>query len=159
MSDKKFEIFISDNFELIGKEEFPNESFLKRPDVFYDSRTMMISYNTDFSNFDWYYNYINSNATFAGKNPKAYPSYLLNLGFIPIVFLPSCCQSYSVLFQNAMDIKQLPYIKTKAYSFVTQHTDIDCVDAWMSKMDISRIFNIPIEQIKAVDIIRRILDE
>ena len=127
--------------------------------MFYDSRTRMLAYNTNFNNFDWYYNYINSNAIFASKNPGAYPSYLLNLGFIHIVFLPSCCQSYSVLFQNALDIKQLPYVKTRAYSFVTQHTDMDSVDAWMSKMDISRIFNIPIEEIRAVDIIRRILDE
>lgn len=159
MSEKKFEIFIADNFKLLGKEECPSESYLQRSDVYFDTRTMMVTHNADFSNLEWYYNYIETNAVFASKNPKAYPSYLLNLGFIPIVFLPSCCQSYSVLFQNAMDVKNLPYIKTKAFSFVMQHTDMDVVDIWMSKMDINRIFGIPIEQIRSVDVIRRILDE
>lgn len=152
-------VFIGDNFKLLGREELPSESYLNRADVLFDERTQMVTHNNNFNNLDWYYNYIETNATLAAKNPSAYPSYLLSLGFVPIVFTPSCCPStFATVLINRLDVNQLPYIKTKAYSFVTQHTEMDNLDAWMSKMDISRIFNVPVESIRSNDIIRRILN-
>lgn len=84
-------VYIAQNFLECGSEVLPDASYLERADVFYDIRTNMLVNNVDMLGMQWYYNYLESNARFAFKNPNAYPGYLLNLGYIPVVFLPSCC--------------------------------------------------------------------
>ncbi|MCM1219021.1 MAG: hypothetical protein NC548_31450 [Lachnospiraceae bacterium] len=149
---------ISQNFLEAGVEELPNASFLERPDVYYDMRNNMLSYNTDMSTLQWYLNYLESNARFASRNPSAYPGYLLNLGYIPVVFLPSCCSNYSVTMINKLDSMQLPYIKTAAYSFVVQRPAIDSLDAWVNKLDIENVLGIPMLEITSRKVVERIYD-
>lgn len=149
---------ISENFVERGSEDLPNESWLNRPDVYYDLRNNMLCYHADFSNMQWYLNYLDSNARYASRNPSAYPGYLLNLGYIPIVFLPSCCSQYSVTMINKLDSLQLPYIKTAAYSFVLQRPAMDTVDAWVNKLDIEEKFGIPMLDITSRKVVERIYD-
>lgn len=149
---------ISVNFVEEGSIELPSASYLERPDVYYDLRNNMLISNPDFNGWQWYYNYLDSNARFAQRNPSAYPNYLLNLGYIPIVFLPSCCSSLAVTMLNTLDYKRLPYIKTAAYSFVVQRPPMDIVDAWMSKLDIEKLFGIPLTEITSSEVVRRIYD-
>ena len=137
-------------------KELPSESWLSREDVYMDERNNMFSYFTDFSNMEWYYNYLKSNSRYALRNPKSYPTYLLDLGYIPVVFLPSCCSSRSVSMINKLDTMNIPYIQTGAYSFVQNKPSLDYMDAWVSKLDIERIFGIPLNNITSVDVARRI---
>ena len=147
---------IAKNFKHEGLQEMPSEGWLQRADVYLDERNNTLSYETNFNNMEWYYNYLSSNAKFALRNPKAYPAYLLDLGYIPVVFLPSCCSSRSVTMINKLDNMNIPYIQTGAFSFVTSRPSLNYFDAWVSKLDIERIFNIPLDQITSVDIARRI---
>lgn len=147
---------IAKNFSEEGTRELPSESWLARPDVFLDERNNLFSYECNFEGWEWYYNYLKSNANFAFRNPKAYPTYLLDLGYIPVVFLPSCCSNRAVTMINTLDQKGIPYIKTGAYSFLLSKPQLDYMDAWVSKLDIERIFGIPIGSINSVDVVRRI---
>ena len=155
---KSFRVNIAFNCIAQGTEDLPSAEFLERPDVFYDSRNNLLSYNCDFSNNEWYYNYLNTNALYAHKNPSAYPTYLLDLGFIPVVFLPSCCAHLSATMINTLVQKGIPHIKTGAYSFMLRRPVTDVLDAWVSKLDIERIFGIPLKDITSADVARRIFD-
>ena len=156
MANKPYEIFVSDNFMLSGMCEVPSEEWLRRPGVFFDTRTNMLSSDSRFDTFDWYINYLKTTAIFAGKNPSAYPTYMLDLGYIPVVYLPSCCVgTYAEMFAK-LDKIDIPYVKLNPTSFVMKYVDIDAVDAWVSKMDISRLWGIPVEQVRSVDVVRRI---
>ena len=158
MASNSVRVNISHNFLEAGTEELPNEEYLKRADVYYDTRNNMLSYNTDLQGLTWYLNYLESNARFASRNPMAYPGYLLNLGYIPIVFLPSCCSHQSVTMINKLDAIQLPYIKTAAYSFVVQRPVMDTLDAWVNKLDIEKKFGIQMLDITSRKVVEMIYD-
>lgn len=151
------------NFLEQGTEDWPNEDFLNRPDVYYDLRNNMLSEKCDFSNLQWYLNYMKSNVRYASRNFSAYPSYLLNLGFIPVIFLPMCYTKDAPMFHeminsmfHRLDNLRIPYIKTAGYSFVLQRPAGEQFDAWVSKLDIERLFQIPLRQITSEDIVRRL---
>lgn len=156
MSDNKRRVIVSNNFLENGTSEVDLEAAMSGSYVYFDARNDMLSYDSSFADNTWYFNYIKSNVNFAARNPKAYPSYLLDLGYVPVVFLPSCCSQQAVTMINVLDQKGYPYIKTGAYSFVKQRAYLDYMDAWMSKLDIERIFGIPLFQITSEEVIRRI---
>lgn len=159
MANNSVRVNVATNFLECGTEELPNAEFLNRPDVYYDMRNNMLSYDTDVSDLQWYLNYLESNAHFAARNPNAYPGYLLNLGYIPIVFLPSCCAQYSVAMINKLDVIKLPYIKTAAYSFVVQRPAMDGLDAWVNKLDIEKHFGTPLLDITSGKVVKQIYDK
>lgn len=149
-------VYIAQNFLECGSEVLPDASYLERADVFYDIRTNMLINNVDMLGMQWYYNYLESNARFAFKNPNAYPGYLLNLGYIPVVFLPSCCAQASTAMINKLDTINIPYIKTAAYSFVVQRPNMDVVDAWVNKLDIEKHMGIPLLEITSRKVVEAI---
>ena len=67
MANEPYEIFVSDNFMLSGMCEVPSEEWLRRPGVFFDTRTNMLSSDSRFDTFDWYINYLKTTAIFAEK--------------------------------------------------------------------------------------------
>lgn len=146
----------ANNFVSTGTIELPSAEDLNASGCYYDVRNNMLSYNNNFQDKEWYYNYLKTNAMFAAKNPGAYPNYLLDLGFIPVVFLPSCCSHLSVSMINTLVQKGIPHIKTGAYSFVVQRPVVDYLDAWVSKLDIERIYGIPLKDITSAEVARRI---
>lgn len=158
MANNSVRVNIAKNFLECGTEDLPNADFLQRPDVYYDMRNNLLSYEVDMKGLQWYYNYLESNARYASRNPMAYPGYLLNLGYIPVVFLPSCCASYSVTMINKLDSIRLPYIKTAAYSFVVQRPVMDTLDAWVNKLDIERVLGIPMMEITSRKVVERVYD-
>lgn len=156
MAGKTPEVFISNNFKLIGKQELPSAEYLQRAGIYYDTRLGMLVENLSLTDIEWYANYLDTNAYIAGKNPSAYPTYLLDLGYIPIVYLPSCCITLGVPMLAQLDVQNIPYIKMSPLSFVHQYCNIDTVDAWVSKLDIHEALGIPVDQIKASDVARRL---
>jgi hypothetical protein len=154
------EYYIANNFKITEKlNKLPSSSFMSNPSVMLDVRNNMFCVDCDFCNWQWYYNYLETNAMLAYKAAnKAYPAYLLGLGYVPIVFLPSCIIGKGTSMLNVLDSKGLPYIKTAAYSFTVSKPNMDTIDAWMSKLDIERIFGIPYDKVRSVDVVRRIYD-
>lgn len=153
---KAFEVFMSDNCKLTSRCELPSEDYLQRPGVFYDQRVNMLIENINLTNMKWYENYLETMASLAGKNPDAYPTYMLDLGYIPIVYVPSCCAKLSVPMRTILDAKGIPHVKTNPMSFIFKYCSFDTIDVWMSKLDINKLFNIPIAEIKSVDVVRRL---
>ena len=147
---------IANNFLEEGTSYLQSETWLNRPDVYLDERNNMFSYNTNFTNDNWYYNYLISNSRYALRNPKAYPTYMLDLGYIPVVFLPSCRAPKAISMISKLDAMNIPYVQTGAYSFVVSKPSLDYTDAWVSKLDIERILGIPLNQITSVETVRRI---
>lgn len=129
---------------------------LDDPATFVDARMAMVSYQTDHNGIDWYLNYINTAAYFARKNPKAYPSYLTALGYVPIVYVPSCAGMHGVKFMTILDNSGIPYVRMKATSFVVPYFQSDMVDAWCSKLVLGDYLHIKPEDVRSADIIRRL---
>lgn len=155
---KTLKILLSDNFAYQSLIDLPDEDVLNRYDVYYDMRNGMMSQNTDFTNLEWYYNYLNTNAAFSAQNPDAYVNYLPALGYIPIVFLPSCCEKYSIPMISILDSLSVPYIKLTSMSFTVKFCKMETTDVWVSKLDINKQFGIPIQNIRSADLARRLFD-
>lgn len=161
MAESKFLVFVGDNFQFEGKEDFAmNADYLKRKDVHYDTRANFLSRNVDLSNWQWYFNYLDFMQTASSKNPNAKPSYLLDFGYVPVVYLPSPFESLGVRLMEAMAVKKIPYIKMTPTSFATKYCSLVTVDAWVSKMDVYKRLGCRPEEVTSEMIIRRlILDE
>lgn len=130
--------------------------YLNDETTFIDARMAMVSYQTDQSGIDWYLNYIHSAAYFARKNPKMYPSYLTALGYVPIVYVPSCAGIHGVKFMSILDASGIPYVRMKATSFVIPFFQSDMVDAWCSKLVLGDYMGVKPEDVRSADVIRRL---
>lgn len=158
MAMKANTVFVGTNFKFEGTEDFPsNPAFLERADVFYDERCRFITTFLNTDNWDWYYNYIDFLHTVSVRNTDAKPSYLLNLGYVPVIMLPSCCLRYSTSLFEALDNSGVPYIRVPAMSFVTSHCNVETVDAWVSKMDACKVLNCKPEEVTSIDVFRRLI--
>lgn len=124
--------------------------------TFVDARMAMISYKTDQSGLDWYVNYLSTAAYFARKNPKTYPTYLLQLGYVPVVYVPSCAGVHGVKFMTILDNSGIPYVRMKATSFVIPYFQSDMVDAWCSKLALGDYLKCKPEDVRSVDVVRRL---
>lgn len=147
---------LAKNFKFIEKGAVAGTDVLDEDSTFIDTRMIMLSRDTDFRGLDWYINYLDSAAFFARKNPKAYPTYLLQLGFIPVVYMPSCAGTIGAKLMTAFDSTGIPYIRMKATSFVVPYYQSDAVDAWASKFHLADYFGIKPEDVRAVDTARRL---
>lgn len=124
--------------------------------TFFDARMAMVSYQTDHTGLDWYLNYINTAAYFARKNPKAYSSYMLQLGYVPVVYMPSCAGLDGVKYMSILDNSGIPYVRMKATSFVIPYFSSDMVDAWCSKLVLGDYMHCKPEDVRSADVIRRL---
>ena len=161
MSNKS-KLFFGTNFKVDGLIDIPtNSSYLKRPDVFYDDRNNIITEHLDTSNWEWYFNYLEFVQVQANRNVKAKGNYLLNMGYVPVVYLPTCIDAkISTMLFEILDKKKVPYVRVKPYSFTKEHYDSTNIDAWVSKMDAAKLLGVEPINIRSVDILRRlILDE
>ena len=154
MSNKSYKMKYSQNFKYITDVEIPSIDEVSR--YVMDERNMMLCEGLDLDNMEWYYNYLDTNAFFAMRNPGAYPTYLLDIGYIPLVFLPSCCSKFEVPMSNKLAELDIPSLKLRSMSFTLNYTKLDSFDTWVSKLDIEKIFGIPIQDIRASSVARRI---
>lgn len=135
----------------------PDSAYLKRNDVLFDERHFCASEYTNFSNWEWYFNYLDYVQTLVIKYPNARPTYLLDLGYVPIVYLPSCCTSIGSRMMEALDVKKVPYIKIAPTSFLKRSINVMAVDAWVSKMDVYEQLGVNPEDVTSEMILRRIV--
>lgn len=158
MSDVELKVFVGENFKVEGQSLFTtNSNYLNRKDVFYDERGRFLTRSLNLSNWDWYYNYLDFTQVVANKNQSAKPNYLLDLGYVPVVFLPTCCLQLGSKLMEVMDKRNIPYVKVQPMSFVTKYCDIMSIDAWVSKMDASELLGIAPEKVTSIDILRRLI--
>ena len=151
-------VFVGDNFKVEGQEVLStNDAYLKRADVHFDERANFLTRNLNVSNWDWYYNYLEFMQIVANKNPQASPTYLLDLGYVPVVYLPSCCESLGARLMEAMDVKKIPYVKLPPTSFVLKHYKAMTIDAWVSKMDVYERLGVAPNEVTSEMILRRLV--
>ncbi len=122
----------------------------------YDKRLDILSIDTDPSNMNWYINYLQTTSYIAKHNPDAYSNYLLDLGYIPIVYLPLCFQELSASLLNTLNAREIPYVQIRTTSFSRAYVASDAYDAWISKMDLQRIFDMDPRTVTSVEAFRRI---
>ena len=146
----------AENFVEVDRRPLLSAEAMTNNSIFMDMRNKMQCAKCDFESIDWYVNYLNTNANFASKNPDAYCSYLLQIGYIPIVFVPSFLQEAAVTFQAILDRERIPYFKYAAMSFTLSRVQLDVSDCWVSKLDIERLLNIPIRDIRSSEVARRL---
>ncbi len=154
-------VLVSKNFKDAQMRSFTDYEFkniCSLPDTCFDSRTYMISTDTDLNSMEWYFNYLTTISEMARQHPDAYPTYLLDLGYIPIVYLPTCLTSLSAVMHSVLNTAALPYISIKTTSFNRSFVPSDTYDLWVHKMDISRKFDIDLGDIRSSDIARRLYD-
>lgn len=158
MAGQIFKVFVGDNFKVEGQSEFPtNSDYLKQDGVFFDERANFLTRNLDLSDFQWYYNYLDFMQTMANKNPNAKPMYLLDLGYVPVVYLPSCCLQIGPKLVEALDAADVPHVRLSPTSFVSKYCNLMTVDAWVSKMDIYERLGVKPEEVTSEMILRRLL--
>lgn len=150
--------FTINNTEELPMSELDAKKLSEQPGTYYDLRTNVLSRQTDFSNMQWYYNYISTLEWMAVHHSSDRLNTLLDLGFVPVICLPSCNLSPSLMWFRKLDAANLEYISIHAVSFLYNRCDIDTSDAWVSKLVASEKFGIPVEQVRSVDIIRKVLD-
>lgn len=124
----------------------------------FDERTLFITTDFDETNWNWYFNYLTSMNALASKNRDAHCNYILDLGYVPVIYLPSCCTDKNTELMNALRESQLPYITMAATSFVTKFCNIDATDVWVNKLDAAEYLNCAPEDVRSVDIVRRMLN-
>ncbi len=146
---------ISTNFKYESTCEVTGTD-LNESDTYMDSRMALLSRHTDFKGLDWYVNYIETAAYFARRNPSAYPAYLLRLGYVPIVYMPSCVGTLGIKMMSDLDKIGIPYIRMRATSFVVQYYQSEVIDAWASKLHLGDYFKVPPESIRSADVVRRL---
>lgn len=125
----------------------------------YDERNSCISVNTDYSNMEWYFNYLEMIATIVGQYPQNRAAYMFQLGYIPVIALPTCCISMEVPMTTILDRIRLPYVKTSQFVFDNSYkTDLPGMDVWVSKLDIEKHFRMSLRDIRAVEVARLIFN-
>ena len=169
MPNNEVLVHYASNFKLTGTGPMTTDPVvLSRPDVRFDLRTRMLTYNFDHTNMDWYFNYIDSIRHFAEKNPDVYATFLLDAGYVPVIYLPIdttesvnrqsiCLNYYNVLLRALMQSK-IPYVSLSATTFTPYRIQYgNITDAWVSKMDAARVLNKAPESITADDVIKEVL--
>lgn len=157
MSDSGLKVFVGANFEVEGQDIInENSAFLKRDDIFFDERHNFVSHAVTPSNWDWYINYLKFVQVIARKNPSAKPNYLLDLGYVPVVYLPTCFMELSANMFNALDRINLPYIKIAPTNFLNKYLNIQGFDGWVSKMDAAKYLSCAPEEVTSIDLVRRV---
>lgn len=152
-----FKVFVGVNFKVDGLEELPSADYLSRPDVFYDERNRFVTSGLDRSSWDWYFNYLDFVQTLSVKNATAKPMWILDLGYVPVVYMPSCCSGFGVQLFKALDNKGIPYVKLRPYSFVSKYTEGMDSDGWMSKMDAAKLLNCAPEEVTSTRILKELI--
>lgn len=123
-----------------------------------DKRHLILTTRDDGSSWDFYMNYLDICAAFARMFPNSRPSYLLDLGYIPLIMLPTTDLEYGSMLINLLDAQHVPYIRQQPFSFLYGYTnDIDTVDVWIPKMDMADRFNMKPESITSKDMFRRLI--
>lgn len=159
----------ADNFLLTGRYPMPTDPVvLTRPDVRFDLRTNMITFGLDTSDMQWYYNYIDSARHFAAKNPTVYSTFLLDAGYVPVIYLPIDTTDisdksfiygryYGPMLQALMDTR-IKYMTFAATTFTPQRLQYgNITDAWVSKMDAAAVLNMAPDEITSDDIIEEVI--
>ena len=158
MSEASFKVFIGNNFKVEGQDVLPtNSSYLKSAGVYFDERANFLTYNLDLSNWDWYFNYLEFMQTASNKNGQAQPKYLLDLGYVPVVYMPSCCEHLGAKLMEVMDVRNIPYVKLSPTSFVLKKYKTMTIDAWVSKMDVAKLLDVNPEDVTSEMILRRLI--
>ena len=146
----------SENFKFTMYDAIPGE-VLNEEDTYFDSRMYLLSAHTNFKTMDWFINYLETAAYFAARNRQAYPTYLLDLGYIPVVYLPTCVpDTLGVQLMQILDAKKIPYVKIKGTSFVLNYFGTDLVDAWVHKTDAAKVLGCAPEEVRAVPFVKEV---
>lgn len=144
--------------ETITEEE--GKYLLTQPKVYYDERSLAIIQHFNPDNWDWIYNYMAFQQYAAIHNPTAYPCYLLDLGYVPVIFLPSFVVNIDTVDTNLvqlLDMSDFEYMLIRPTSFVRKRVEINTSDAWVHKMQAAKVLGCSPEQVRSVDIIHKIL--
>ena len=165
---------MSEHIFLTG-DNFKSEGMLKVTDKhlptiaqFLDNRSKFVAPHIDTSNWEWYFNYLNLNASYANltnvgdvglyKRNATMNDYLLQYGYIPMIFLPQTVDSgLRGKLQAVLDGKGIRYIMQKAISFVNPNYYTEDVDAWVSKLDLAEILGKSPETIRSAEAWRALL--
>lgn len=144
--------FTADDFDVRGVVDVDPLEEVKKGKL-YDTRTGIISNGCDLTKRDWFYNYLRANQTFAFQNPQSRPNYLLKMGYIPLVYVPSCFSELTINMTAILDKYNIPYVKLSPSSFVKSYIQLDNdYDTWGSKMDIWETFNLKSRGMQPTDV-------
>ena len=150
--------FIGNNFVVDGYESISLDSpIVRSSDTYLDERSMFLSFSINLSNWDWYFNYLDFIKNCALKRPDARPSYMLDLGYIPVIYLPSCLSHLENDLIRVLDVKGVPYVKQRKMSFSHSKVDLEGYDVWVSKLDAATYLNCEPEDVTSKAFIRRVL--
>ena len=153
--------FTGPNFEFTGIARFNiQDKSLYQQGVKYDARNKFLTYDFDDSNWDWYFNYLQFTYMCSMSAVNARCNYLLDLGYVPVIYLPSFIDTAveSNLFDK-LDKTKVPYVKMYKTSFQVSKTDLEGADAWVSKMDAAKYLGCDPVAVTSKDFIRRLLNE
>lgn len=81
---------------------------------------------------------------------------LLELGFVPLYIPPTFLFDKNIEFRWLLKIKELEirFMQHKPIRFDGSYVDSDFEDIWVSKLDIARIMNVPVEKVRVIDFIK-----
>lgn len=155
-ANKPRKVSMGCNFEFIDTQIASNPEKLANANTLYDKRCNFVSTMNDFSNWNWYFNYLNHLFVLSNHKLDARPSYLLDLGYIPLLMFPTCCADKSQPLIEILDSEAIPYIKMPALSFLTNYWDPDQLDVWVSKMDMAKLLNCEPDQVRSEKVFKRL---
>lgn len=161
MDVKKYKLLFANNFQYTGVREIDElemSMLADQGELLFDERLSIMSVNNTLSNIDWIINYLKTASMFAKSNPSAYATYLLDLGYVPVVYLPSCCSAASHNIIGLMNRVGLQYINVKATSFTQSYFVSDMYDAWVHKLDAAKFLGIDPIDVTSEKIIRRLYE-
>lgn len=156
--------YFGENFlftEIINDEQA--KDILDRNAGHIDTRTMSITHGIRSDDWTWYHNYMAFQQFAASKVADARPMYMLDLGYVPVIFLPSCVvelsagnRNMTTLMYQLLDCSDFEYVTTRPMSFILNKVDIDTMDAWVHKIQAAEVLGCSPENVRSLDIIRRI---
>lgn len=145
------------NFKFDGKVEVGADSVYVTSDRYViDSRNDFVCEDVDLSNWGWYINYLDYVQEMFVRNSDCRVAWLVNLGYVPVVYMPSCFVSFGAIIKNVLDRAELPYITWHATSMTKRKIALSTADAWVSKMDAAVKFGVNPEDVTSNFIIKEL---
>ena len=158
MATDILKVYVGRNFKLEGKQEISVYSdYMNKPGVILDARGNFLANDINVNSWDWFYNYLEFQHFAATKNPDAKPIYMLDLGFVPVVYMPTCFLDLGPKLMQIMDAKQIPYVRMTPTSFALKYVDIMTIDAWVSKMQVAESLGVTPDKVTSEMILRRLI--
>ena len=147
---------------LTGVADVQSQQLNHLPDgTYFDLRYKMLCLDSKISKTDWtwYKNYLTTVRGFSEKSDNHHALAMLDIGYIPIVYMPAIDSMGTSLFEYAhilnmaLDKLHVPYMTRTPISFMYTKASFVAMDSWVNKLDVADLLGKPPALVTCSDVV------